>query len=122
MAYASVDYLEGLRDVIRRETEEFARRAWEFLTPLEACQYYIDDNGLGIRIGVTSKRAPQLFDLFQRAIFRNNFVAHESFVANGVYWTRFGYYPSSPPRCVLRRRTRHAAHVKTGFGVVRTQT
>jgi hypothetical protein len=85
------DKKEGHRGVIRRAAQELSRRATEFLDWTEECVFYFDADGLGLRVGIRSIRARQIFEALQRSIFRG-FEPHAFRYEDGMVWARFGYY------------------------------
>jgi hypothetical protein len=76
--------------VIQRKAAEFNTRAAEFVQDTERCRFYIEPNGLGICIGVESRRARRIFDSIGRDIFPS-FAPDITTDEKGVTWARFYY-------------------------------
>jgi hypothetical protein len=91
MAYMPYDHNEGQRGVIKRAAQELLRRANEFLDWTEECVFRFEPDGLGLRVGIRSIRARQIFELLHRSVFRG-FEPHAFHYEGGRVWARFGYY------------------------------
>lgn len=91
MVHSTYDEFEIHRAIIRRLAATLSSRHREVLDSTEELALRFDSSGLGIRIGIRSIRARQLFKSLQQALcpsFEPHLIWYED---DGVVWARYGF-------------------------------